>query len=109
MLRGFDIQTGLDLNRPIEAGEFIWVAVGRASNSKVARPVMVKRSMAAWRGIRRSKDEGAGDNERQAWTTHSLAAVTSISCFTNGSTSCRFASVLFTRNTRVRHLTRSSS
>lgn len=47
MLQGFDIETGVDLNRLIEAGEFICAAVGRASNSKVARAVMAKRGMAA--------------------------------------------------------------
>ncbi len=47
MLRGFDIETGIDLNRLIEAGESICAAVGRTSNSKVARALMAKHSMAA--------------------------------------------------------------
>ena len=44
LLHGLGIETGIDLNRLIEAGEFICAALGRATNSKVARALMAKRA-----------------------------------------------------------------
>ena len=44
LLQGLGIETGIDLNRLIEAGEFICAALGRATNSKVARALMAKRA-----------------------------------------------------------------
>ena len=43
LLRGLGIETGIDLDRLIDAGEFISVALGRPSNSKVARAMLAKR------------------------------------------------------------------
>ena len=44
LLHGLGIETGIDLNRLIEAGEFICAALGRVTNSKVARALMAKRA-----------------------------------------------------------------
>jgi hydroxymethylglutaryl-CoA lyase len=43
LLRGLGIETGIDLDRLIDAGEFISAALGRPSNSKVARAMLAKR------------------------------------------------------------------
>jgi hydroxymethylglutaryl-CoA lyase len=44
MLDGLGIETGIDLDRLIDAGEFISVALGRMSNSRVARAVLATRN-----------------------------------------------------------------
>ena len=44
LLDGLGIETGVDLDRLIDAGEFISAALGRVSNSRVARAVLAKRS-----------------------------------------------------------------
>ena len=43
MLNGLGIETGVDLDKVIDAGEFISVALGRTSNSRVARAILTKR------------------------------------------------------------------
>jgi len=42
MLNGLDIETGVDLNKLIEAGEFICRSLGRSSSSKVAQALTKK-------------------------------------------------------------------
>src|SRR4029450_4125931 len=44
MLHGLDIATGIDLDRLIDAGEFICAALGRPTNSRVGRALLAKRS-----------------------------------------------------------------
>jgi len=43
MLHGLGIDTGIDLDRLIDAGEYICAALGRATNSRVARALLAKR------------------------------------------------------------------
>jgi hydroxymethylglutaryl-CoA lyase len=43
MLHGLGIATGIDLDRLIDAGEFICAALGRPTNSRVSRAVLAKR------------------------------------------------------------------
>jgi hydroxymethylglutaryl-CoA lyase len=43
MLHGLGIETGIDLDRLIDAGEYICAALGRVTNSRVARAVLAKR------------------------------------------------------------------
>jgi len=43
MLRGLDIDTGIDLDRLIDAGEYICAALGRPTNSRVGRALLAKR------------------------------------------------------------------
>src|SRR3954453_22959273 len=43
MLNGLGIETGVDLDKVIDAGEFISVALGRRSNSRVARAMLARR------------------------------------------------------------------
>ena len=43
MLHGLGIETGIDLDRLIDAGEYICAALGRATNSRVARALLAKR------------------------------------------------------------------
>ena len=47
MLNGLGIETGVDLDKVIDAGEFISVALGRMSNSRVARAILTKRGVAS--------------------------------------------------------------
>jgi len=47
MLNGLGIETGVDLDKVIDAGEFISVALGRMSNSRVARAILTKRGAAS--------------------------------------------------------------
>jgi hydroxymethylglutaryl-CoA lyase len=47
MLNGLGIETGIDLDKVIDAGEFISVALGRMSNSRVARAILTKRGAAS--------------------------------------------------------------
>lgn len=44
MLRGMDIDTGIDLDRLIDAGRYISAALGRETQSRVARAVVGKRA-----------------------------------------------------------------
>ena len=44
MLDGLGIETGVDLNKLIDAGEFICAALDRQTTSKVARAILAKRS-----------------------------------------------------------------
>jgi hydroxymethylglutaryl-CoA lyase len=44
LLDGLGVQTGVDLDRLIDTGEFICAALGRQTTSKVARAVMAKRA-----------------------------------------------------------------
>jgi hydroxymethylglutaryl-CoA lyase len=46
LLSGLGIETGIDLDRLIDAGEFISAALGRPTNSKVARAMLAKRAHA---------------------------------------------------------------
>ena len=43
MLRGLDIDTGIDLDRLIDVGEYICAALGRPTNSRVGRALLAKR------------------------------------------------------------------
>ncbi len=43
MLHGLGIETGIDLDRLIDAGEFICGALGRSTNSRVGRALLAKR------------------------------------------------------------------
>ena len=43
MLHGLGIETGIDLDRLIDAGEYICAALGRPTNSRVARALLAKR------------------------------------------------------------------
>lgn len=43
MLHGLGIETGIDLDRVIDAGEFICAALGRPTNSRVGRAMLAKR------------------------------------------------------------------
>jgi hydroxymethylglutaryl-CoA lyase len=43
MLHGLGVDTGIDLNRLIDAGEFICTALGRSTTSRVARATLAKR------------------------------------------------------------------
>jgi len=43
MLHGLGIATGIDLDRLIDAGEYICAALGRPTNSRVARALLAKR------------------------------------------------------------------
>jgi hydroxymethylglutaryl-CoA lyase len=43
MLHGLGIETGIDLDRLIDAGEYICAALGRQTNSRVARALLAKR------------------------------------------------------------------
>src|SRR6185436_19220530 len=47
MMNGLGIETGIDLDKVIDAGEFISVALGRMSNSRVARAILTKRGAAS--------------------------------------------------------------
>jgi hydroxymethylglutaryl-CoA lyase len=47
MLQGLDIETGVDLNKLVDAGEFICAALDRQTTSKVARAILAKRSRRA--------------------------------------------------------------
>jgi hydroxymethylglutaryl-CoA lyase len=44
LLSGLGVETGIDLDKLIAAGEFICGALGRASSSKVARALVAKRA-----------------------------------------------------------------
>lgn len=44
MLHGMDIETGLDLNQLVDAGEFISQALGRPTQSRVAKALLAKRA-----------------------------------------------------------------
>ena len=44
LLHGLGIATGVDLDRLVDAGEFICAALGRPTNSKVARALLAKRA-----------------------------------------------------------------
>ena len=44
LLHGLGIATGVDLDRLVDAGEFICAALGRLTNSKVARALLAKRA-----------------------------------------------------------------
>ena len=44
LLHGLGIATGIDLDRLVDAGEFICAALGRLTNSKVARALLAKRA-----------------------------------------------------------------
>jgi hydroxymethylglutaryl-CoA lyase len=44
MLHGLGISTGIDLDRLIDAGEFICAALGRPTNSRVGRALLAKRN-----------------------------------------------------------------
>jgi hydroxymethylglutaryl-CoA lyase len=44
MLHGLGIATGIDLDRLIDAGEFICAALGRPTNSRVGRAMLAKRA-----------------------------------------------------------------
>ena len=44
LLQGLDIETGVDLNALIDAGQFICDALGRQTSSRVARAISAKRS-----------------------------------------------------------------
>jgi hydroxymethylglutaryl-CoA lyase len=44
MMRGMDIDTGIDLDKLIDAGVFISEALGRKANSLVSRAVLNKRA-----------------------------------------------------------------
>ena len=44
MLHGLGIATGIDLDRLIDAGEFICAALGRPTNSRVGRALLAKRA-----------------------------------------------------------------
>ena len=46
LLQGLGIETGVDLDRPVDAGAFICAELGRAPSSKVARAVLAKRRKA---------------------------------------------------------------
>ncbi|HEX9813227.1 MAG TPA: hydroxymethylglutaryl-CoA lyase [Burkholderiales bacterium] len=43
MLQGLGIETGVDLDKLVDAGEFICAALGRRTTSKVARAILAKR------------------------------------------------------------------
>ncbi len=43
MLQGLGIETGIDLNKLVDAGDFICAALGRQTTSKVARAILAKR------------------------------------------------------------------
>ncbi|MCC6197986.1 MAG: hydroxymethylglutaryl-CoA lyase [Burkholderiales bacterium] len=43
LLHGLGIETGVDLDRVVDAGEFICAALGRPTNSRVARALLAKR------------------------------------------------------------------
>jgi hydroxymethylglutaryl-CoA lyase len=47
MLQGLGIETGVDLDKLVDAGEFICAALGRQTASKVARAILAKRSRRA--------------------------------------------------------------
>ena len=47
MLQGLGIETGVDLDKLVDAGEFICTALGRQTTSKVARAILAKRSRRA--------------------------------------------------------------
>lgn len=44
MLQGLGIDCGVDLERLVDAGDFISTAIGRPNNAKVARAILAKRS-----------------------------------------------------------------
>jgi hydroxymethylglutaryl-CoA lyase len=44
LLRGLGIETGVDLDALIDAGEYIDAALERPSNSRVARAIIAKRA-----------------------------------------------------------------
>jgi hydroxymethylglutaryl-CoA lyase len=44
MLNGMGLDTGIDLDKLIDAGEFICKAIGRDTQSKVGRAVLARRS-----------------------------------------------------------------
>jgi len=44
MLHGIGMQTGVDLSKLVDAGEFICAALGRPTNSRVGRAMLAKRS-----------------------------------------------------------------
>lgn len=44
LLHGLGIATGIDLDRLVDAGLFICAALGRPTNSKVARALLAKRA-----------------------------------------------------------------
>lgn len=46
LMNGLDIETGIDLDRLVDAGAFICAELGRAPSSKVARAVLAKRAKA---------------------------------------------------------------
>lgn len=43
MLHGLGVKTGVDLNKLIDAGQYISAALGRASGSKVSRAMLSKK------------------------------------------------------------------
>ena len=43
MLHGLGIATGIDLDRVIDAGEYICAALGRPTHSRVGRALLAKR------------------------------------------------------------------
>lgn len=47
MLHGMGIDTGLDLDKLIDAGVFISDALGRPTQSRVAKAILAKRASAA--------------------------------------------------------------
>lgn len=47
LLHGMDIETGLDLDQLVDAGEFISQALGRPTQSRVAKALLAKRANAA--------------------------------------------------------------
>jgi len=47
MLQGLGIASGVDLDRLIDAGEFICAALGRPTNSRVGRAMLAKRAARA--------------------------------------------------------------
>ena len=51
MLHGMGIETGLDLEQLVDAGAFISAALGRSTQSRVAKAILAKRSAAACEAV----------------------------------------------------------
>jgi isopropylmalate/homocitrate/citramalate synthase len=51
LMNGLGIETGVDLDRLVDAGAFICAELGRAPSSKVARAVLAKRSEGMKEGL----------------------------------------------------------
>ena len=47
MLHGMGIETGLDLDQLVDTGAFISAALGRSTQSRVAKAILAKRANAA--------------------------------------------------------------